>query len=82
MKPCSHVTCKTCTDTLARPAGQCLVCDKDVPKDGFIELRREGMSQSTMYFTAKLTNSLPSIGTGYAAGGLAETSKKGIAFQG
>ncbi|KAJ3843626.1 hypothetical protein EV361DRAFT_979112 [Lentinula raphanica] len=72
-KPCAHVTCKTCTDTLVRPAKQCVVCDTvlKIPdenkgdKDGkndIIELRREG--------------------TGFAGGGMAETSKAGVAFQG
>ncbi|KAI1786365.1 hypothetical protein LXA43DRAFT_898130, partial [Ganoderma leucocontextum] len=27
MKPCSHVTYKTCNDTLATPAKQCFVCN-------------------------------------------------------
>jgi nitric oxide synthase-interacting protein len=27
MKPCSHVVCKTCMDSLVRPAEQCIVCD-------------------------------------------------------
>ncbi|KAH9924987.1 uncharacterized protein BXZ73DRAFT_50170 [Epithele typhae] len=62
MKPCGHVTCKTCTDTLVRPAKQCILCDVKLDKKDIIDLTREG--------------------TGYAAGGLAETSKKGIAFQG
>jgi nitric oxide synthase-interacting protein len=42
MKPCAHVTCKTCTDTLVRPAKQCVVCDVQLDKDAIIELRREG----------------------------------------
>ncbi|KAI0058435.1 hypothetical protein BV25DRAFT_1810656 [Artomyces pyxidatus] len=62
MKPCSHVTCKTCTDTLVRPAKQCVVCDTQVGEKDVIELKREG--------------------TGFAGGGLAETSKTGVAFQG
>jgi len=62
LRSCSHVVCKTCTDTLVRPASQCVVCDKEAPKDTVIELKREG--------------------TGYAAGGMAETSKSGVAFQG
>lgn len=45
-KPCAHVTCKTCTDTLVRPAKQCVVCDTplkvDATKGDIIELRREG----------------------------------------
>src|ERR1700722_10445524 len=28
MKPCAHVTCKTCTDSLVRPARQCVICDR------------------------------------------------------
>lgn len=61
MKPCGHVTCKTCCDSLVRPSKQCVVCDKDIG-DEIMELKREG--------------------TGFAAGGMAETSKVGIAFQG
>ncbi|PPR03374.1 hypothetical protein CVT24_012499 [Panaeolus cyanescens] len=61
-KACGHVTCKTCTDTLVKPALQCIVCDKKLQKDDVIELKREG--------------------TGFAGGGLAETKKSGIAFQG
>ncbi|KAF9063710.1 hypothetical protein BDP27DRAFT_1231713 [Rhodocollybia butyracea] len=60
-KPCAHVTCKTCTDTLVRPAKQCVVCDTTLKLD-IIELKREG--------------------TGFAGGGMAETSKAGVAFQG
>lgn len=62
MKPCAHVTCKTCTDSLVRPAKQCVVCDKQLKDKDIVELKREG--------------------TGFAGGGLAETSKAGIAFQG
>ncbi|KAI9513372.1 hypothetical protein F5148DRAFT_1273048 [Russula earlei] len=59
IKACSHVTCKTCTDTLVRPTSQCVVCDK---QGDILELKREG--------------------TGYAGGGMAETRKQGVAFQG
>ncbi|KAI0312917.1 hypothetical protein OF83DRAFT_1066426 [Amylostereum chailletii] len=62
MKPCSHVTCKTCTDTLVTPSKQCLVCDAALTEKDVVELKREG--------------------TGFAGGGLAETSKTGVAFQG
>jgi len=62
MKPCSHVTCKTCTDTLVRPANQCVLCDKLLVEGDVLELKREG--------------------TGYAGGGMAETRKQGVAFQG
>ncbi|KZT26155.1 hypothetical protein NEOLEDRAFT_273488 [Neolentinus lepideus HHB14362 ss-1] len=62
MKQCSHVVCKTCTDSLIRPSKQCVVCDKELGDKDIIELRREG--------------------TGFAGGGIAETRKPGIAFQG
>ncbi|KAI6132856.1 hypothetical protein EV401DRAFT_1914547 [Pisolithus croceorrhizus] len=62
MKQCSHVVCKVCTDSLVRPAKQCIVCDKALDSPDIIELKREG--------------------TGFAGGGLAETTKRGIAFQG
>jgi len=62
MKGCSHVTCKTCTDTLVRPGNQCVVCDKLLAEGDILELKREG--------------------TGYAGGGMAETRKQGVAFQG
>ncbi|KAI6145175.1 hypothetical protein BKA82DRAFT_4170659 [Pisolithus tinctorius] len=62
MKQCSHVVCKVCTDSLVRPAKQCIVCDKTLDSGDIIELKREG--------------------TGFAGGGLAETTKRGLAFQG
>ncbi|KAF8635633.1 hypothetical protein AX15_000270 [Amanita polypyramis BW_CC] len=61
-KPCGHVTCKTCTDTLVRPSKQCIVCDVQVKEKEITELKREG--------------------TGFAGGGMAETSRSGVAFQG
>ncbi|KAG6860609.1 hypothetical protein C0995_009430 [Termitomyces sp. Mi166 len=42
MKPCAHVTCKTCTDSLVRPAKQCIVCDKELKEKDILELKREG----------------------------------------
>jgi len=42
MKPCAHVTCKTCTDSLVRPAKQCVVCDIQLNEKDIIELKREG----------------------------------------
>ncbi|KIJ30055.1 hypothetical protein M422DRAFT_36699 [Sphaerobolus stellatus SS14] len=62
MKPCSHAVCKTCTDSLVRPSGQCVVCDKQLKKSEILELNREG--------------------TGYAGGGIAESVRSGVAFQG
>ncbi|KAF8639223.1 hypothetical protein AX17_001708 [Amanita inopinata Kibby_2008] len=62
MKPCGHVTCKTCVETLIRPSMQCIVCDVQLKDKDIVELKREG--------------------TGFAGGGMAETSKVGVAFQG
>ncbi|QRW27059.1 RING finger protein [Rhizoctonia solani] len=47
MRPCSHVLCKTCTDTLVTPNKQCVVCDSALPnpKD-IIQLCREGTGYS------------------------------------
>jgi Zinc finger, C3HC4 type (RING finger) len=42
MKPCAHVTCKTCTESLVRPAKQCVVCDAQLSEKDIIELKREG----------------------------------------
>lgn len=42
MKPCGHVTCKTCTDTLVKPAGQCVECDAKLTGGDVIGLKREG----------------------------------------
>ena len=38
MKPCGHVTCKTCTDTLVTPSKQCIVCDAKLGEKDIIEL--------------------------------------------
>ncbi|KDQ56682.1 hypothetical protein JAAARDRAFT_689563 [Jaapia argillacea MUCL 33604] len=62
MKSCAHVVCKTCTESLVRPAKQCVVCDKVLAEKDIIALQREG--------------------TGFAGGGLAETTKTGLSFQG
>jgi len=42
MKPCSHVICKTCTDTLVKPSSQCVICDAKLEAKDIIELVREG----------------------------------------
>ena len=49
MKPCGHVTCKTCTDTLVTPAKQCIVCDVKLGDKDVIELRREGIYDRSCY---------------------------------
>ncbi|KZT38939.1 hypothetical protein SISSUDRAFT_1046260 [Sistotremastrum suecicum HHB10207 ss-3] len=42
MKPCSHVICKTCHDTLVKPSKQCVVCDVKIDEKDAVELKREG----------------------------------------
>ena len=49
MKPCAHVTCKTCTDSLVRPAKQCIVCDTQLKEKDVIELKREGSLPFVIY---------------------------------
>ena len=87
MKPCFHVVCKTCVDELVHPSKQCVVCDHEVKAGAdILELKREGPKvvligiQST--FCGSHHQLASSIGTGFAAGGLAETSKTGVSFQG
>jgi nitric oxide synthase-interacting protein len=79
-KPCGHVTCKTCTETLVKPSKQCIVCDTALKEKDIIELKREG------WFFPSCIDSVSNFslisGTGFAGGGLAETSKTGVAFQG
>ena len=106
MKPCAHVVCRTCTDTLVRPAMQCVVCDRELKPADVLELKREGAScvVRVFRFFVLVRCSFPSClfyfifgivsvtvfafafsraeGTGFAGGGMAETSKTGIAFQG
>jgi nitric oxide synthase-interacting protein len=79
MKSCAHVVCKTCTDSLVRPAKQCVVCDIVVNNEDIIELKREGTLQKRTWIR-RLTNL--AVGTGFAGGGMAETTKKGVVFQG
>ncbi|KZV93926.1 hypothetical protein EXIGLDRAFT_716557 [Exidia glandulosa HHB12029] len=42
MAPCSHVICKTCTETLVKPGMQCVQCDKTLKEKDLIEMKREG----------------------------------------
>ncbi|KAF9564068.1 hypothetical protein CPC08DRAFT_705606 [Agrocybe pediades] len=85
-KPCGHVTCRTCTDTLVRPAAQCVVCDVSLKpsskkskksKDSKDEQDKDASTEGELEIV-ELTRE----GTGFASGGLAETSKAGVAFQG
>ena len=86
MKPCFHVVCKTCVEELVHPSNQCVVCDHEVkPGVDILELRREGSKPFLISVQLIFCGSYPagfSVGTGFAAGGLAETSKTGVSFQG
>ncbi|TBU37098.1 hypothetical protein BD309DRAFT_834673, partial [Dichomitus squalens] len=44
MKPCGHVPCKTCIDTLLIPEKRCIICDVKLEDKDFLELTqaREG----------------------------------------
>ena len=71
-----------------RLANQCIVCDRGLTDLDIVELKREGMYAWSLI---PLRNyGVPSFvcvnfnllsGSGFAGGGLAETTKKGIAFQ-
>lgn len=64
-----------------RPSSQCVICDATLGKKDIIELNREGEPfWFSLFFAHLLISELP--GTGFASGGIAETSKTGIAFQG
>jgi nitric oxide synthase-interacting protein len=87
MKPCFHVICRTCVEELVHPSKQCVVCDHEVETGvDILELKREGLRVILVSRQSILSGSnhhLGSpIGTGFAAGGLAETSKTGVSFQG
>lgn len=89
MRPCSHVVCKVCTDSLVRPASQCIVCDQGLKDLDMVELKREGMyawsailSRNYGLLSFLCINFFLHSGTGFAGGGLAETTKRGVAFQG
>lgn len=58
------------------------MCDAQLSAKDIIELRREGASRVSSWQTVIIDGIGPKSGTGYAGGGMAETSKKGIAFQG
>jgi nitric oxide synthase-interacting protein len=60
---CGHVVCKTCAETVVKPAGRCCVCEAKVAPGEMLQLGSEG----ELGARAKLT-----AGTGYAASGGAE----------
>lgn len=39
---CGHVVCKTCADTMVKPAKRCCVCEEPVEESGMLALGREG----------------------------------------
>ena len=42
IKPCSHIICKTCMDSLVTPSSQCVACDGPAKPKDIVELAREG----------------------------------------
>ncbi|KAJ7178646.1 hypothetical protein C8R43DRAFT_468110 [Mycena crocata] len=82
MKPCAHVVCRTCTETLVRPPPPSTAASKPSP------LKDESASElhACVVCDAKLKKKdiveLKREGTGFASGGLAESSRGGISFQG
>ncbi|KAF8207550.1 hypothetical protein K438DRAFT_1815199, partial [Mycena galopus ATCC 62051] len=80
MKPCSHVVCRTCTETLVRPE-----TSKSKAQDEGGKEEKE-KAYACVVCDARLKKKdiieLKREGTGFASGGLAETSRSGISFQG
>ena len=68
---CGHVVCKTCVDTIVRPAGRCCVCEAKVDGDGLIPVGKEGEFGSSCHTPARLQElaKLTMTGTGFAAAG-------------
>ncbi|KAJ7352573.1 hypothetical protein DFH08DRAFT_90409 [Mycena albidolilacea] len=83
MKPCSHVVCRTCTETLVRPETAASK-SSSAPKDEGASRKEE--THVCVVCDVRLKKKdiieLKREGTGFASGGLAETSRGGISFQG
>jgi hypothetical protein len=67
MKPCAHVTCKTCTDSLVRPAKQCVVCDTKLSEKDILELKREGARAISLCYCIYLQFAVKELGLLVAA---------------
>ncbi|KAJ7674159.1 hypothetical protein B0H17DRAFT_161175 [Mycena rosella] len=93
MKPCAHVICRTCTETLVRPpppgpAAAASTSSKTPTVTDDAGLPKESGEEAHVCIVcdAQLRKKdiieLKREGTGFASGGLAETSRGGISFQG
>ncbi|KAF7330399.1 RING-type domain-containing protein [Mycena venus] len=89
MKPCSHVVCRNCTETLVRPettVSESSSNGKSSSKDEESEKKNREEAHVCVVCDARLKKKdiieLKREGTGFASGGLAETSRSGISFQG
>jgi len=82
MKPCAHVVCRTCTETLVRPPPTTSTSpdNGDLRKDNGEETHACVVCDTQL--RKKDIIELKREGTGFASGGLAETSRGGISFQG
>ncbi|KAJ7032510.1 hypothetical protein C8F04DRAFT_1261805 [Mycena alexandri] len=82
MKPCSHVICRTCTETLVRPP-PAAANPKSAP-----EASKDNKEEAHVCVVCdtrlkkKDIIELKREGTGFASGGLAESRRGGISFQG
>ncbi|KAJ6544853.1 hypothetical protein DFH09DRAFT_663844 [Mycena vulgaris] len=85
MKPCAHVVCRTCTDTLVRPSPTANPKSSPLKDDDGSRKDVEEAHACVVCDTQlrkKDVIELKREGTGFASGGMAETSRGGISFQG
>ncbi|KAJ7494565.1 hypothetical protein B0H11DRAFT_2002392 [Mycena galericulata] len=89
MKPCAHVICRTCTDTLVRPPpgnGASANSKSSAAKDEDTGKNSTQEAHACVVCDVRLKKKdiieLKREGTGFASGGLAESSRSGISFQG
>ncbi|KAJ7650580.1 hypothetical protein FB45DRAFT_888171 [Roridomyces roridus] len=78
MKPCAHVVCRTCTDTLVRPPPTSKLEDESKAKTK-AEVHACVVCDSPL--KKKDIIELKREGTGFAGGGMAESSRSGTSFQ-
>ncbi|KAJ7726063.1 hypothetical protein DFH07DRAFT_853318 [Mycena maculata] len=81
MKPCSHVVCRTCTETLIRPPPASSSSSADSKPSSAKDEEHACVVCDTRLKKKDIVE-LKREGTGFASGGLAETSRSGISFQG
>ncbi|KAJ7104309.1 hypothetical protein B0H15DRAFT_809424 [Mycena belliarum] len=88
MKPCAHVVCRTCTETLIRPPPPGTLSAKlsSQTDEGGSRKDTKKEAHACVVCDAELKDKdiieLKREGTGFASGGMAESSRSGISFQG